>query len=325
MSEAGPVRDPAPAGSPPGAGSVDVVIVAYRSRDVIGECIDRVVASGAVRSVTVVDHGTDGSADVAAARGAAVLRNPANPGFGAGQNAGSARGRAPFVLLLNPDARLAQTALRDGLGFLADHPDAAVVQGVIWDDEHGVAERSQGVELGPLHLLGRAVGARGWLRWPAVRWLARRSAVLADHADRVPASPRSVESLAATAWLARRDALDAVGGFDEGYFLYGEDLDLGRRLRSAGWALWALPVPWATHTAGASSSTFLRREVEWWSGTLRFAARWWSPVEWCAALGAVWLRALGLVIRSPRATGTVVSKLVVGPLRDRRNARPRPR
>ena len=80
--------------------------------------------------------------------------------------------------------------------------------------------------------------------------------------------------------LARRDALDALGGFDaEHYFLYGEDMDLCLRLRRAGWKLVALPDRWAAHISGASSASTRTREVEWWRGTMAYARRWW-PRRW---------------------------------------------
>src|SRR5206468_1727798 len=176
-----------------------------------------------------------------------------NPGFGAGQNHGVTLTSAPYVLLCNPDAEVVADAVVAGADLLATHPDVAAVQGVIVNRATGQPERSAGVELGPLHLLGRAVGAKRLLRFRAGRALARRVPGLGDHARRVPAGPVEVESLAATAVLVRRGAFDSVGGFDESYFLYGEDLDLCRRLRAGGWKLRAVPEVWATHASGGSA------------------------------------------------------------------------
>jgi len=295
-----------------------VVIVGYGNADSIAECVRRARALDDVAEVVVVDHGTDGTADIAEAVGARVFRRPQNPGFGAGQNRGVRATTAPYVLLLNPDAVPVPAGIAAGLATIdADH-GVAMVQGVIVNQGTGEPERSQGRELGPVHLYGRALGAKRLLALRPVRAVAARIGVLADHVDRVPDAPVPVASLAATAVIVRRDAFDSVGGFDESYFLYGEDLDLCHRLRAAGWTLLALPQRFALHVGGASASTAVARERTWWRGTMRFAALWWSPAAWNAALGAAVLQWCALVARRPSLAACAWWDLVWAPVRDRR-------
>jgi N-acetylglucosaminyl-diphospho-decaprenol L-rhamnosyltransferase len=136
---------------------------------------------------------------------------------------------------------------------------------------------------------------------PLVRRLASRVPLLADHAQRRPDGVIGVEALAAVAVLARRDAIESVGGFDaERYFLYGEDMDLCMRLRRAGWSLAAIPNRWAAHISGASSKSSWDREVEWWRGTLAYARRWWGPAWLVRGYGAAVIMVLRLVVRRPR-------------------------
>ena len=90
------------------------MIVAYGSEDLIARCVRSVIDLKEVRSVVVVDNGDGRSAQVAAGLGARTLLRPDNPGFGAGQNAGAALGTAPFLLLLNPDARWNPARWRPG-------------------------------------------------------------------------------------------------------------------------------------------------------------------------------------------------------------------
>lgn len=302
---------------------VDVVCVAFASEGHLGEVLAAAPATGRGR-VIVVDHGDDRSARIAIAYGAIVVRDPANPGFGAGQNRGLALGESEYVLLLNPDLVLDPGAIRAGLAHLALHPEVAAVQGVVRSTATGLPERSQGLEVGPVHLWGRALRLRHLLAVPTVRRAARRSSLLADHVERVPAGPTVVESLAATALLVRRQALLSVGGFDPGYFLYGEDLDLCRRLRAAGWQLVALPDPWGTHVNGASSATVARREIVWWEGTLRFAARWWSGPRFALGWAAALVQATALAAGEPRMARQIVRRLLVAPIRARREGRPDP-
>lgn len=300
-------------------GRFDAVIVAYDSRDEIADCVATVRAAEGLGSVVVVDHGGDGSADVAAAAGAAVVRDPSNPGFGAGHNRGVARTTAPAVLLLNPDARLLPGAVEQGLAVLGDRPEVAAVQGIVLDTASGAPERSAGVALTPTHLWGRALRLRALLGWGPVGTLAGKVPSLSDHVARVPESASEVESLAATALLLRRSAFDEVGGFDERYFLYGEDVDLCRRLGEAGWTLLALPVPWASHRAGSSHRSAWRREVQWWRGTMTYAALWYDAWAWPEAVAAAILRTATLAVRRPGRARQAWRAMVVAPWRVRRS------
>lgn len=302
------------------SGPIDTVLVAYRSEDVIGAAVHRARALGG--SVVVVDHGDGASAARAAVSGAVAIHDPSNPGFGTGQNRGLAFTGADLVLLCNPDAEIVPEAVAAGAETLRARPDVAMVQGAIVNRATGEPERSAGVEVGPVHLLGRALGAKALLGAAPVAWLARRSTLLRDHAERVPAEPVEVQSLAATAVLVRRSALEAVGGFDESYFLYGEDLDLCSRLRAAGWKLLAVPEVWASHTSGGSARSGWHREANWWRGTMQFGAGRWSATGWRVAAAAAAIRWIRLALRHPVHAPATFAALVRDPLRRRRAAVP---
>lgn len=134
----------------------------------------------------------------------------------------------------------------------------------------------------------------------------------------MPEGPREVEWLAATAILARRSALDAVGGFDESYFLYGEDVDLCRRLRAGGWKLVAVPSEWATHVSGGSARSSWHREANWWRGTMQFAAARWSRGGWSVAVAAAAIRWLRLAVRHPQSAVAAGRSMVLEPVACRR-------
>jgi N-acetylglucosaminyl-diphospho-decaprenol L-rhamnosyltransferase len=298
--------------------TVDTVFVAYNNEDVIARALARASELGG--RVVVVDHGAGASAVLAATHGAIAIHDPSNPGFGAGQNRGIPFTDSEFVLLCNPDAEIVPNAVLAGVDLLRSRPVVAAVQGVILNRATGQPERSAGVEVGPVHLLGRALGAKSLLGLPAVAALARRSSLLRDHAERVPTAPVEVDSLAATAVLVRRSALDGVGGFDESYFLYGEDLDLCRRLRAAGWSLLAVPEVWASHASGGSAHSSWHREANWWRGTMQFGAGRWSATGWSVAMVAAVLRWVRLALRHPVHAPATFAALVRDPLRRRRAA-----
>lgn len=281
--------------------AVDVVVVAYRSEDHIEQCLASVRQIADVGDVIVIDN------------------NIHNRGFGAGQNEGVRRAGHDLVLLLNPDARVVPAAIARGIALLDADASIAAVQGAIVNEATGELERSQGVALGPLHLLGRAFGLRRLLALGAVRNLVRRVPSLADHVERAPQRAVDVDSLAATALLVRRSAFEAVGGFDERYFLYGEDIDLCRRLRDHGWRLVALPDAWAMHVSGASSGRTTDRERRWWAGTLQYAAVWWSPVAFGVGVLAALIAWTRVAVREPRSGAGAWNEMVRGPLRQRRS------
>ncbi len=220
--------------------------------------------------------------------------------------------------MLNPDAVPDEAGLHAGIDVLDDEPDVAMVQGVIRNAGTGDPERSAGVELSWFHLLGRATGARHLLDTPLIAGVARRIPHLEDHVDRVRATPADVEALSGVAPLCRRSAIDSVGGFDENYFLYAEDLDLSVRLRKSGWRLVTLPVEWATHVEGASSGSWWFRERNWWEGTMRFAALHWNRTGFCFAMGAATLQWIRMVVDRPRDWRRAARALLVNPLHLRR-------
>ncbi len=207
-----------------------------------------------------------------------------------------------------------------GAKLLEERPQVAAVQGVIVNTQTGLPERSQGVEIQPIHLLGRSVGARRLLGYAGLRSIIRRSHAIGDHVTRVPTEIHEVESLAATAMLVRRAAFAEVGGFDPSFFLYGEDLDLCCRLRLAGWRLLAVPDVWAHHLGGASMPSSWERELHWWRGTLGFAARWWGRSAWALAMVAATIRCARLALRQPQRSRDALIALVIEPAKDRRRA-----
>ena len=294
---------------------IDAVLVAYRSEAVIAASVEAAAALGG--RVVVVDHGDGASARRARDLGAVVQEDASNPGFGTGQNRGVALTSTEFVLLCNPDALIDPDAVAAGAAFLREHPEVAAVQGAIVNRLTGRLERSQGVELGPVHLLGRAVGAGRLAGSPLGRAVGRRCAALRDHVERARSAPTEVESLAATTLLVRRRAFDEVGGFDESHFLYGEDLDLCRRLRRAGWALVALPEAWAVHDSGGSADSSWLREYHWWRGTMRFATRWWGAGAWALAMASATIASARMAFHRPRMIWSVVAGVVIAPVAER--------
>lgn len=229
-----------------GRGGPAVVIVTHETRDEVLGCLDS-IGPGEAAEVVVVDCGSSDGTALAVASGhpgVRVLRLD-NVGFGRGANAGMRATSAAHVVVCNADVRFAVGSLADLAGALDDDPGLAAVgplvrypDGTVQASARAIPDFRTAVAHG---LLGRvAPGNRATHRYHA--------------RDRPTLEPREVEWLSGCALALRRAAVERVGGFDPGYFLYVEDVDLGQRLRHDGWRLRFEPSACVTHRAGASTS-----------------------------------------------------------------------
>jgi len=225
---------------------IDVVIVSYNCRDAVLECCASVRDSTTPTRLVVVDNGSaDGTAAALAADfpEAEIIANDDNLGFGRAVNQGVAAGDSNRILLLNPDARLAPDSLAVLDAALHEDPRLAAV-GPRLRDEHGTLEISTGRTLSLLNEATFKLAGSLQRVGPFGGWLERRYS-----------RDRRTHSLTAACLLLRREAWDAVGGFDERFFLYAEDVDLCYRLRAAGWPLGYMSGTTVMHRRGVAAAT----------------------------------------------------------------------
>lgn len=200
-------------------------------------------------AVVVDNASSDGSAAVAREFSPHVrlITNPVNVGFGRGMNQGLATTSGPHVLLMNPDCRLTVGAV-DALTAELDRFDSCAIAGPRIINPDGSV---QGSARGDPDMLTGLFGRTALVRklFPGLP-ISRRNVV-----DVTSGQSVEVDWVSGACMLARRDALNRVGGFDERYFLYWEDADLCRRLRSRGYHIRYVPDACAVHRVGQSSRT----------------------------------------------------------------------
>jgi len=232
--------------------TVAVVTVSYDSAQVLGPFLDSVRAAGVpAASIVVVDNASPEIASVRTAcapSGARLVELEHNLGYGAAMNRGVATLplTVEWVLLSNPDVVLHEHALDELLSGASRNPDAGdlgprVLQpdGTVYPSARRLPSLRNGI--------GHALFARAIPRNP---W------TLKYQADEFPTDePRSAGWLSGSCLLVRRSAFDAVGGFDEGYFMYFEDVDLGARLGHAGYTNLYWPAAVVTHSGAHSTTT----------------------------------------------------------------------
>jgi GT2 family glycosyltransferase len=199
--------------------------------------------------------------------GATLLANESPLGFGANVNRGAAATTAELVCSVNPDAIPRPGAVDELRRFLERHERAGVAgPAMVYPD--GTLQPSRRrfptvagtiVRRTPLRLL-----------FDPYR-LQRRH----YHLDERPTEPVEADWMLGGFLMLRRAMLDEVGGFDEGFFLYGEDIDLCYRAWRAGWSCWYVPAAVVEHEHQAlTDRRLLTRRTLWhWRGILRFVRK----------------------------------------------------
>ncbi len=263
--------------------AVDVVVVAHDSGAILGDCVARVLAQSVPVRLVVVDNGSHDGALAALPDDARLvrIRNPDNPGFAVACNQGAATGSAAWVLFLNPDCLLQPDTIALLLVRAQAEPALALL-GADVRDRVGAPERAArrrdptlSRSLAELAGMAREQGPEGLY-------------VAADPAR----SLHPVDAVSGALMLARRERFAGIGGFDPGYRLHCEDLDLCRRLRAAGGIVAVAEGVTVAHLKGSSSR---RRPlfVAWHKarGMARYRRKF-GPHGLAGAVGAVgiWAR-----------------------------------
>jgi GT2 family glycosyltransferase len=215
---------------------------------------------GSSWEAVVIDNASiDGSADLVAefAPQASLVRNKRNVGFAAAVNQALRRTSAPFVLVMNPDCRLVGGAVAALRAELERHRTCAMVGPRILDPDGSV----QGSARGDPDMLTGLFGRTALLRRALPELAISKRNVVADDPRQTNGASVTVDWISGACILARREALRAVEGFDERYFLYWEDADICRRLRAEGYHVRYVPAATAIHRVGHSSRTVRTRAI----------------------------------------------------------------
>jgi len=265
---------------------ISVVIVSYRVPALLRACLASVQREthGCTYEVIVVENASgDESAEMVRSEfpDVRLLALDENIGFAAGSNLGAQAAEGDYVLLLNPDTELVGDTLTALLAYARDHPDAGLIGG---------RTLNPAGELDP----GSCWGAQSL--WSLVCFASGASSLLKSSPLFNPESlggwsrdtPREVDIVTGCLCLSPRAVWDELGGFDETFFMYGEDADLAARALKAGYHPAITPDAVIVHYVGASSLSVEKREM-----TLRcrvaLVRKHWSPKR--AEVGVVLLQA----------------------------------
>jgi Predicted glycosyltransferases len=234
---------------------IAVVVVAFRSADVIPGLLDSLsAASREPLELVVVDNSDidDGLAETLRGRERTTLvPSPDNPGYGAAVNRALPHlgDAVRWVVVANPDVVIEPGAIDTLVAAAERLPDAGAVGPLIRDatgEPYPSARNVPSLRTG----IGHALFVRVW---PGNPWTARyRNDSLVEE--------REAGWLSGAFLLLSREAFEQIGGFDERYFMYFEDVDLGRRLTRAGWRNYYVPSATVSHV-GATSTRHVARSM----------------------------------------------------------------
>jgi N-acetylglucosaminyl-diphospho-decaprenol L-rhamnosyltransferase len=249
------------------------VVINYEAGEALCECVRSLLddtSAGSPPEVVVVDNGSsDGSAaQVARSMPAVTVLHPgANLGYARAANIGIAATHAPVVAVCNPDLVVEKGAAGALVRRLATEADLGAVGPLIRNTD-GTIYPSARSDPRVRDAVGHGLLGLVWRTNPFTR---RYRQLDAD-----PTRPRDVDWVSGAAVWLRRDALDTVGGWDERYFMYVEDVDLCWQLRQGGWRVGYEPGGGVTHVQGATTAKHPYRMItEHHRSLYRFASKRW--------------------------------------------------
>lgn len=235
--------------------SLTIIIVNWNAGHQLHDCISSIRKYGVpyVTQTIVVDNSsTDGSEKtIQDIPGVTVIFSGENLGFSKACNLGAQQAKSEYLLFLNPDAALYANSLPNALAFMQDPANAKVgICGVQLLDESGRLSRSCARFPSALGFVAHAGG---------LDRLFPRLGHAMDEWDH--AQTREVDQVIGAFFLVRRGVFDALGGFDERFFVYFEEVDFSRRARDAGWRSVYLADAQSFHAGGGTSNQIKARRL----------------------------------------------------------------
>jgi GT2 family glycosyltransferase len=262
---------------------VSVLIVGYRNLRHLDACIGGAIRAmdGLDSEILFIDCSNDGSAEFVRERfpGVRVLPHAGNLGFGRGNNHLAREAHGDYVLLLNPDTVPRSDEITRLVRFADAHPAAGACGGrcVFPSGEHDLGSHQP-----MLDVPGMVLTALGLARL-------RRGALPLD-----ASAPQRVEVISGAFMLVRRALWERLGGFDELFFMYTEEVDLCKRIADAGFELWADPSIVMIHDAGSGDPDNPRKRLQLLRGNATFFRKHSAPLAATIGCGAMlaneWIR-----------------------------------
>ncbi len=280
---------------------VSVIIVSFNVRYFLESClysVQRALEETAGGEIIVVDNNSvDGTVPMLQEKFPAVrlIRNHENVGFARACNQGIAVAQGRYVLLLNPDTLIEENTLAKVVRFMDEHPDAGAVGVKMIDGKGNFLPESKRAFPTPMVAFYKIFGLAAL--FPRSK---RFNRYYLGHLD--PDETHPVEVLTGAFMMLRAEVLTKIGGLDEEYFMYGEDIDLSYRILQEGYRIYYYPEATIIHYKGESTRKGSLNYVKlFYQAMLIFAGKHFSPRQ-AGVIGmlirpAIYLRAVLSALR----------------------------
>lgn len=231
---------------------ISTIIVNYNAGNLLRGCVDSLLNCSLEIEIIVVDNAsTDGSLNALVnLPNIKIIKNPTNLGFATACNLGAAAASAPFLLFLNPDCSFKQGTLVTLMDALRADEQVGMAGGLLINPDGSEQPGGRRAVPTPWRSFVRAFGLTYFSdRWPKLFFDFHL------HEQPLPDHSIEVEAISGACMLVKREAIDNVGLWDEGYFLHCEDLDWCMRFRQKDWKILFVPNAKVTHERGACSQS----------------------------------------------------------------------
>lgn len=247
---------------------ISFVIVNWNTRELLKNCLESVVRTvhDLTYEIIVVDNASD-DGSVAMLHGlfpqVMIIANDKNRGFGAANNQAFQTMEGRYAFLLNTDTVLMEGAVWELFVFMENHPEAGMSCGQLLNRDG--SKQNSIAPFPTLFTLLMNISLLEYLfpeKYPSKRY---------EHHQ-----PIAVDSGVGACLMVRREAMDAVGWFDERYFFFFEETDWAYRMRLAGWRVYHVPTARIYHLQGQSIGPDIRSRIEFYRSRYQFFKKWHS-------------------------------------------------
>lgn len=247
---------------------LSVVIVSYNVRQYLTACLDSVslALKGIEGEVFVVDNNSSDDSVETVCRDypwVHIINNKENLGFSKANNIAISKSKGEYVLLLNPDTKVADDTLHGVIEFMDKHPEAGAAGVKMHNADGTLAPESRRAIPTPWVAALKMIGMTKRYYLSYLPW----------------DNPGKIEVVSGAFFMLRHKAIEQVGLLDEDFFMYGEDIDLSYRLLKGGWQNWYLPFDIIHYKGQSTKKTDFRYVHVFYQAMLIFFRKHYSHLS----------------------------------------------